>query len=175
MTQSVAERFDGMFRGAIGALRRRGPQAGDRAHHQDAPFTAFTHLRKNRLGHANYSEEIRFELPPPVLHAQILDGADIDKTRVVDQHVDRTRLLLDGRNGLLHRTVVTYVHFQRFKRESLLSCQYIELRTLLRRTSRRKNTVASLGEQERGGLPQYIRSTGDSHRYRCSLLGQYDS
>src|SRR2546429_58926 len=77
-------------------------QPGDRAHHQDAAFAALTHTGKNGLGHADHAKEIRFQLPAPVFQAEILDGTDLDKSRIVDQHVERACLLINGSDGLLH-------------------------------------------------------------------------
>src|SRR5712664_1103028 len=150
-----------MFRGAVGTLRRWRHKARDRAHHQDSPFAAFTHAGKDCLSYSDHAEKVRFELPPPVFHAQLLNGPDVDKPRIVDQYVDASCLLMDGSNGPLHRAVVADVHFEGFERQFLFLRQRIELHPLLRRAPRGEYPVASFGEQQRRGLPQSIRGTSN--------------
>ena len=83
---------------------------------------------------------------PPVLQAQVLDGTDLDKTGIVDEHVDRTGLLMDGSNRVTHRDVVAHIHLQRLERELLLICASIELRALFRGASGGEYPVASAGQ-----------------------------
>src|SRR5260370_5592859 len=158
-----------MFRGAVGTLRRWRHKARDRAHHQDSPFAAFTHARKDCLSYSDHAEKVRFELPPPVFHAQFLDGANIDKPRIVDQYVDGSCLLLDGSNGALHGAVVADVHFQGLERLLFFLRQRIEPRALLRRAPRGEYMVASFSEQQRRGLPQSIRRTSNQNPLRSAL------
>src|SRR5260370_19640537 len=164
-----------MFRSAVGALRRWRHKAGHRAHHQDAPFPAFAHARKDSLSYSNHTEKVRFELPPPVFHAQLFDGTNVNKPRIVDQHVDRARFLIDQGDRSLHGTVIAYVHFQGFERQFLFLCQGIELRALLRRAPRGDYPVASLGEQQRRGLPQSIHRTSNQKRLSSALRVHFAS
>src|SRR5258708_13723930 len=158
-----------MFRGAVGTLRRWRHKARDRAHHQDSPFAAFTHAGKDCLSYSDHAEKVRFELPPPVFHAQLLNGANVDKPRIVDQHVDRACLLVGGSNGPLHRAVVADVHFEVFERQFLFLRHRIGLTPLLPRAPRREYMLASFSEQQRRGLPQSIRRTSNQNRLRSAL------
>lgn len=105
------------------------------------------------MGHADHAEEVCFELAAPVLHAQVFNGAGVDKAGVVDQHVDVARLLVDSGDCLLHGAVIADIHFQRFERELFFFRNCIELRALFRRTSGSEDAVAVLGEQQSRGLP----------------------
>src|SRR5713226_6390671 len=158
-----------MFRGAVGTLRRWRHKARDRAHHQDSPFAAFTHAGKDCLSYSDHAEKVRFELPPPVFHAQLLNGANVDKPRIVDQHVDRARFLIDQGDRPLHGTVIANIHFQSLEREFLLARQSIEQRALLHRAPRGEYPVAPFGEQQRRGLPQSIRGTSNQDRLSSAL------
>ena len=152
MSQGVAQSLHGVLAGAIGALRRRGHQTGDRTDHDDAAGAPLPHFPQRRPGHAYDTEEIGLELPPPIFHVHVFDGCEIGQSRVVDEHINLACFLVHHGNRPLDGAVIRDIHFQGFQWQSLFLRQGIQLRALLR-----LENIGSLGGDAHFGLDQVGR------------------
>ena len=159
--QRIAHGFEGELAAAVSALRRRGHETGDGAHHHDAAALSFAHVRHNGLSYAQDTEKIRLELAPPVLHSQVFDSSAEVYAGIIDEEVDGARFFKDASHSSLDGCVIADVQFERFKRQLFLSSQRIELGPFFRRTSSCENAIAALRKQKRRGSAQAVRCAGD--------------
>ena len=151
LAQRVAHGFEGELAAAVSALRWSGHKPGDGAHHHNAAALSFAHMRHYGLRDAQDTEEIRFELAPPVLHVQVFDGSREVDACIVEEDVDDARLCENGSHGSLDGSVIADVEFQRFKRQMFFSGERVELGAFFCRASSGENAIAALRQQESSG------------------------
>ena len=91
----------------VGALVGTGDQRVDRADVDDAAEAAFAHAGQNGAGQARDADEHHLHQEVPLLHRELLQRRDVLQPGVVDQHVDRTRDVLQRAAATLSSEVTS--------------------------------------------------------------------
>src|SRR5215469_5270589 len=179
-SQRVAQAFERVLAAAVRSVGGRGDQSRNTAHHQNAPVAPCPHVRQNRLGHPQHSEQVGLKLFSHVFETQFFNNRHVADASVVDEHIDSAALFEHKFDADFDRKVVGDIHLQRADRDLLVVREAVELLPLLGRSSSSENNITLAGKKQRCRAAQAVGAASDqnrllvvSHRYFSRLYSHW--